>query len=197
MEKSLKNDTDYHSLLKFLKDIRNSNETWIHRKEISMWSAAVLYLGIVLTITKLVHEYECQIIMPTWVKLTSPIIICFLFLLFIKNEFSALASAISAQQAVTIWIFKILDRKHPINELDFTISENKMIPNFLEAAIKDRRKIIQQYIWIEKPIVPFRALFNGFFYGDKKIHNFGRFFSNSWQNELNIVHYPRIINREE
>jgi hypothetical protein len=131
----------YEDLISILRDIRNTNGPWIHRKEISMWSASVLYLAIIITITKLFYEHSIYI--PFTLNIISAIIIWVLFGLFIKKQFSSLADAFSVQRAVTIWIFRLIENKDILIDFDFNIDNDNVLPKSIQDMVNHQRKIVQ------------------------------------------------------
>jgi hypothetical protein len=122
-------DSEYSDFIKQLKERTDYTNSWISRKEIAAWSAAVLFLSILMV---LFNSKKIANLNKFLISLF--IILLFLFFIgFIHQQFGALTSKMAYQQVSDKWI---------INSF-----QNKTLPDSLRnMSVKDLDSLFQKDI---------------------------------------------------
>ena len=155
----MNSDDRFKMLIDYLKDLKQSNETRANRKEVALWSAAVLYLGIVISMVKLIIDSNISI---HWlVNIISAVAMWVLIMLFIKKQYSSLMDATSVYSAAAFLLFRLIDNPELMRSLDMKVENGYNYPNFIMTKTKECRGVIEKYRFWCWPIVPIVAIFNG------------------------------------
>ncbi|MCJ7813505.1 hypothetical protein MUP95_09360, partial [bacterium] len=111
---------------------------WIHRKEIAVWAAVLLYLSGLSVFSKLVFESSNQI--PFWgfsLFAILVIIMCILFGLFIHTQFASIYSDLALRRAIDTWVFKFVEISKVIpKSWKWEYEEDQVFPKPIIALIK-------------------------------------------------------------
>lgn len=134
---------------------RDFYSNWIQKKEISIWSATLLYVGIYWTIFAFLFEKES--FEGTYHKIIVIVfssMILLLFIAFIYSQFCAMIYAAAARLTITNGIMKIMANSVDFDSQDLDLgSDNEMmIPKFLEKELDNQKKNVDNFKDKKRPI---------------------------------------------
>ena len=142
-------------LIHSLVNQRDSFSNWIQKKEISIWSATLLYLGIYWIVA--VFIFEKKVLINLFYKIIALVlssIVLLLFLAFIYSQFCAWIYAIAARTAINNGIARLLADSANFNYSDFELrSEIELIiPKFLEKELDNQKGHVDGFKDKKRPI---------------------------------------------
>lgn len=122
-----KRKLDYY--LEYFENERKSIEPWIQRKELAVWSAVVLYLTGLFSVTNFfLKAFEYKTITLDYFFTILLTISMLLFIYFIHIQFGYIECGINNQRAINFWIITIINKNRIPQELSFEIDENSVNP---------------------------------------------------------------------
>jgi hypothetical protein len=119
---------------------------WIQKKEISIWSATLLYVGIYWTVFAFLFEKKSLAGHKIIIIIFSSMILL-LFVAFIYSQFCAMIYAAAARLTITNGIARILANPQNFGSLDLELrSDNEtIIPKFLENELEIQKGNVDSF----------------------------------------------------
>ena len=137
---SINDKPKFAYLIEFLQSERDSLGPWIQRKEISVWSAVVLYLsGIFVVANIFFSRIDYKTLTSTiYLAFTLFIMMC-LFIYFVFIQFSSITNSMATQRAIYFWMFALINKQNIPDEFSFNYDKNTIIPISINAILKMAR----------------------------------------------------------
>lgn len=135
------NDRRVSMLVTFLSQVNQSRRSWVSRKEVAAWSAALLYCAVLLTFANLAAT---PTVLPS--VLTSTILLGLLwagFCFFIHTQIGSCACEVARQIVLNRWQLWIISRQDFPPEFSVTPHKGQDLPNEIEAEIKRETRLIR------------------------------------------------------
>lgn len=142
-------------LIHSLVNQRDAFSNWIQKKEISIWSATLLYTAIYWTVA--IPIFEKKVLLNLFYKIIALLlssIVLILFLAFIYSQFCAWIYSIAARAAINNGIARLLTDSANFKYSDFELGSEResMIPRFLEEELENQKKNVDRFKDKKRPI---------------------------------------------
>jgi hypothetical protein len=142
---------DYNKLKDYLILIGESRAPWISRKEIAAWAAITLYLTIILLLLK---KDELQRISPGKSSIAL-LFFSFFIGLFIHQQYGQIAYSMATQKTINMNIYRMSMDDSYLEGMNFDMNSNQPIPKFLADQINEQQKMIRQFSFQQRILLPF------------------------------------------
>jgi len=131
-------ETQLESIINLLTNQRDITMTLNQRKEISIWSATVVYMAIFWSSIVLISDKS--IVFSLWITLPIIIlsgVICIIFFVFIFSQYGSWIHSTAATRALNCGIFKLITESEKLSSSDLKFDGESSLPKFIQEDLKD------------------------------------------------------------
>jgi hypothetical protein len=155
--KNDKKKIEKEEVFKLFHDYINSSESSIQKKDMSIWLAAVLYIGVYWTVFSfIIAEGVPLLSWVFWVCLTSSTIFTFLMLFFVYSQFNSLIDSITVRDTLRIGVCRLATKDCKIlsfSDLKYPTEKNKTrLPEILLEDYDTQVNLVDRYRGKQRPI---------------------------------------------
>jgi len=158
------NQIDKNEFLDILNGELKNRVEWISRKEIASWSAALLYLSVVLFLFNKIKIF----LNHKWITLISLVFFTFLIGLFIHQQYGQMVNAMAYSKTVRKYAVSLLDKDY-IPKSELQTEKDDILPKFLSDALTAEQALIRRHHLCFRLFLPVKKGINFLWGADDRI----------------------------
>jgi membrane-associated HD superfamily phosphohydrolase len=150
-------DTNFEYLKIYLSSTRETRLSWIARKEIAAWSAVILFLTIIMTLSRKINFLRNNRVISILILILFTIFIS----LFIHQQYGQMFNSLASQQVLDKYIFKIVSKDSSLYNIDFSLKNGRVLPDRIEKEIFYQQGQIRQLNILQRFFLPSIKIYTG------------------------------------